>query len=172
MRYVSTRGQAPEMDFAGVLLAGLASDGGLYMPSSWPRFSADELKSLRGLPYPELAAKVIAPFAAGSVSEAELLSMCRLAYADFASKAIVPLVQLDTNLYALELFHGPTLAFKDMALQLVGHLFEHVLAKRGETVRIVGATSGDTGSAAIEAVANRKNIDITILHPYLSLIHI
>ncbi|WP_026439006.1 threonine synthase [Acidocella facilis] len=166
MRYVSTRGQAPEMDFAGVLLAGLASDGGLYMPASWPRFSAEELKSLRGLPYPELAAKVIAPFAAGSVSEAELLSMCKLAYADFANPAIVPLVQLETNLYALELFHGPTLAFKDMALQLVGHLFEHVLAKRGEKVRIVGATSGDTGSAAIEAVANRKNIDITILHPY------
>ncbi len=165
MRYVSTRGQAPEMDFAGVLLAGLAADGGLYMPASWPRFSSAELKALRGLPYPELAAKIIAPFTAGSISEAELLGMCRKAYAGFAHKAIVPLVQVDTNLYALELFHGPTLAFKDMALQLVGHLFEHVLASRGERVRIVGATSGDTGSAAIEAVANRKNIDITILHP-------
>ena len=165
MRYVSTRGLAPEMDFAGALLAGLASDGGLYMPASWPRFSAAELKTLRGLPYPELAAKIIAPFTAGSITEAELLAMCRLAYAGFAHKAIVPLVQVDTNLYALELFHGPTLAFKDMALQLVGHLFEHVLAKRGEKVRIVGATSGDTGSAAIEAVAGRKNIDITILHP-------
>ncbi len=165
MRYVSTRGQAPEMDFAGVLLAGLASDGGLYMPATWPRFSADALKALRGLPYPELAAKIIAPFTAGSITEAELLEMCHQAYAGFAHKAIVPLVQVDTNLYALELFHGPTLAFKDMALQLVGHLFEHVLAKRGEKVRIVGATSGDTGSAAIEAVAGRKNIDITILHP-------
>ena len=165
MRYVSTRGQAPEMDFAGALLAGLASDGGLYMPATWPRFSADELKALRGLPYPELAAKIIAPFTAGSITEAELLAMCHQAYAGFAHKAIVPLVQVDTNLYALELFHGPTLAFKDMALQLVGHLFEHVLAKRGEKVRIVGATSGDTGSAAIEAVAGRKNIDITILHP-------
>ncbi len=165
MRYVSTRGQAPEMDFAGVLLAGLAADGGLYMPQSWPRFSASELKSLRGLPYPELAAKIIAPFAAGSIEYPDLLAMCRRAYAGFSHKATVPLVQVDTNLYALELFHGPTLAFKDMALQLVGHLFEHVLAKRGEKVRIVGATSGDTGSAAIEAVANRKNIDITILHP-------
>ncbi|MBU6419728.1 MAG: threonine synthase [Proteobacteria bacterium] len=165
MRYVSTRGQAPEMDFAGVLLAGLASDGGLYMPATWPRFSAAELRALRGLPYPELAAKIIAPFTAGSITEAELLAMCRQAYAGFAHKAIVPLVQVDTNLYALELFHGPTLAFKDMALQLVGHLFEHVLSLRGEKVRIVGATSGDTGSAAIEAVANRKNIDITILHP-------
>ncbi len=165
MRYVSTRGQAPEMDFAGVLLAGLAADGGLYMPASWPRFSASELRSLRGLPYPELAAKIIAPFAAGSIEYPDLLAMCRRAYAGFSHKAIAPLVQVDTNLYALELFHGPTLAFKDMALQLVGHLFEHVLAKRGEKVRIVGATSGDTGSAAIEAVANRKNIDITILHP-------
>jgi threonine synthase len=165
MRYVSTRGRAPEMDFAGVLLAGLASDGGLYMPQSWPRFSAAELKSLRGLPYPELAAKIIVPFAAGSIEYPDLLAMCRRAYAGFAHKAIAPLVQVDTNLYALELFHGPTLAFKDMALQLVGHLFEHVLAKRGEKVRIVGATSGDTGSAAIEAMAGRKNIDITILHP-------
>ncbi|MDE1897018.1 MAG: threonine synthase, partial [Rhodospirillales bacterium] len=108
---------------------------------------------------------IIAPFTAGSITEAELLEMCHQAYAGFAHKAIVPLVQVDTNLYALELFHGPTLAFKDMALQLVGHLFEHVLAQRGEKVRIVGATSGDTGSAAIEAVAGRKNIDITILHP-------
>lgn len=165
MRYVSTRGQAPEMDFAGVLLAGLAADGGLYMPQSWPRFSAGELRALRSLPYPELAAKIIAPFAAGSIEYIDLLAMCRRAYANFAHKAIVPLVQVDTNLYSLELFHGPTLAFKDMALQLVGHLFEHVLARRGEKVQIVGATSGDTGSAAIEAVANRKNIDITILHP-------
>ncbi|MGE4481212.1 threonine synthase [Acidocella sp.] len=165
MRYVSTRGQAPEMDFAGVLLAGLAADGGLYMPQGWPRFSAAELKALRGLPYAELAAKIIAPFTAGSIDYPDLLAMCRRAYAGFAHKAVAPLAQVDTNLYALELFHGPTLAFKDMALQLVGHLFEHVLAKRGERVRIVGATSGDTGSAAIEAVANRKNIDITILHP-------
>jgi threonine synthase len=165
MRYHSTRGQAPELDFAGVLLAGLANDGGLYMPANWPRFSAAELRALRGLPYPELAARVLAPFTEGSIAFADLQAMCRRAYAGFSHKAIVPLVQLDTNIYALELFHGPTLAFKDMALQLVGHLFEHVLAQRDEKIRIVGATSGDTGSAAIEAVANRKNIDITILHP-------
>jgi threonine synthase len=165
MRYHSTRGQAPELDFAGVLLAGLAADGGLYMPASWPRFSAADLRALRGLPYPELAARVLAPFTAGSIKFADLQAICRRAYAGFSHKAIVPLVQLDTNIYALELFHGPTLAFKDMALQLVGHLFEHVLAERDEKIRIVGATSGDTGSAAIEAVANRKNIDITILHP-------
>src|SRR6516165_6314444 len=115
MRYLSTRGQAPELDFAGVLLAGLANDGGLYMPAAWPRFSAAELRALRGLPYPELAARVLAPFTEGSISFAELQVMCRRAYAGFTHKAIVPLVQLDANIFALELFHGPTLAFKDMA---------------------------------------------------------
>ncbi|HYP62438.1 MAG TPA: threonine synthase [Acidocella sp.] len=165
MRYLSTRGQAPELDFAGVLLAGLANDGGLYMPAAWPRFSAAELRALRGLPYPELAARVLAPFTEGSISFAELQVMCRRAYAGFTHKAIVPLVQLDANIFALELFHGPTLAFKDMALQLVGHLFEHVLERESKKISIVGATSGDTGSAAIEAVAGRKNISITILHP-------
>jgi threonine synthase len=165
MRYISTRGQAEQKDFSGVLLAGLAADGGLYMPQSWPQFSAADLRAQRGLPYPELAARVLAPFMGDCIEFADLQAMCRRAYAGFTHKAIVPLVQLDTNIYALELFHGPTLAFKDMALQLVGHLFEHVLAERGEKIRIVGATSGDTGSAAIEAVANRKNVDITILHP-------
>ncbi|HQT46012.1 MAG: threonine synthase [Acidocella sp. 20-63-7] len=165
MRYISTRGQAGQKDFAGVLLAGLADDGGLYLPESWPIFSKAQLRALRGLPYAELAARVMAPFMGESISFADLQSMCRRAYADFSHPAIAPLVQLDTNIFALELFHGPTLAFKDMALQLVGHLFDHVLTARGEKVRIVGATSGDTGSAAIEACANRASIDITILHP-------
>jgi threonine synthase len=165
MKYVSTRGQAPELDFSGVLLAGLAADGGLYMPQSWPVFSKPELRALRGLPYPELAARVIAPFVGDCIPFAELQAMCRRAYAGFTHPAIVPLVQLDPNLFALELFHGPTLAFKDLALQLAGHLFEHVLARRDARVRIVGATSGDTGSAAIEAMAGRSRIDITILHP-------
>ncbi|HEY1857501.1 threonine synthase [Acidocella sp.] len=165
MRYISTRGQADQKNFSGVLLAGLGSDGGLYMPESWPRFSAAELRALRGLPYAELAAKVIAPFVGDCIAFKDLQAMCRRAYAGFSHPATVPLVQLDSATFALELFHGPTLAFKDLALQLAGHLFDHVLAQRDERVCIVGATSGDTGSAAIEAMAGRERVDITILHP-------
>jgi threonine synthase len=165
MNYVSTRGQAPALDFAGVLLAGLAADGGLYVPAAWPSFSAAELRALRGLPYAELAARVMQPFVGDAVPFARLQAMCRRAYATFTHPAVVPLVQLEPHIFALELFHGPTLAFKDLALQLAGHLFEHVLAARDQRVRIVGATSGDTGSAAIAACAGRARIDITILHP-------
>jgi threonine synthase len=165
MQYVSTRGQAEHNDFGGVLLAGLASDGGLYMPATWPVFSAPELRALRGLPYAELAAKVIAPFVGDTIPFPALQAMCRKSYASFTHPAVVPLIQLDAQTFALELFHGPTLAFKDLALQLAGHMFEYVLAERDEKVRIVGATSGDTGSAAIEAMANRARIDIAILHP-------
>ena len=165
MRYISTRGQAPVRDFSGVLLAGLAEDGGLYMPENWPSFSADDLRAMRGLPYADLAARVMTPFMAGSIDPDTILRLCRESYAGFASKAVVPLVQLDSNLWTQELFHGPTLAFKDMALQLVGRLFDHVLNERDERVTIVGATSGDTGSAAIEACAGRERVDICILHP-------
>jgi threonine synthase len=165
MLYLSTRGQAEHLDFSGILLAGLASDGGLYMPETWPEFSAAELRALRGLPYPELAARIIAPFVGSSLPFATLQTLCRRAYASFTHPAIVPLIQLSPTLHALELFHGPTLAFKDLALQLAGHLFEHVLAARDQKITIVGATSGDTGSAAIAATAGRKNIDIVILHP-------
>ncbi|MDE8346263.1 MAG: threonine synthase [Acidocella sp.] len=165
MDYVSTRGGAEKLDFAGVLLAGLASDGGLYMPESWPVFSKTELRALRGLPYAELAARVMAPFIGDAIPSVALQAMCRSAYAGFAHPAVVPLVQVGTGCFALELFHGPTLAFKDLALQLAGHLFEYVLKARDERVCIVGATSGDTGSAAIEAMAGRARIDITILHP-------
>ena len=165
MRYISTRGQAPVRDFSGVLLAGLAEDGGLYMPQSWPHFSADELRAMRGLPYPDLAARVMRDFVGDCIDEATLLRLCRESYADFGSPAVVPLIQLGPNLWTQELFHGPTLAFKDMALQLVGRLFDHVLSQRDERVTIVGATSGDTGSAAIEACAGRERVDIVILHP-------
>jgi threonine synthase len=165
MRYGSTRGAAGDKDFSGVLLAGLASDGGLYVPQEWPVFSPVELRALRGLPYAELAARVIAPFVGYCIKFGDLQAMCRRAYAGFGHAAAAPLVQVETGVFALELFHGPTLAFKDFALQLAGHLFEHVLAERGERVRIVGATSGDTGSAAIEAMAGRNRIEITMLHP-------
>jgi threonine synthase len=165
MKYISTRGQAPILDFAGVLLAGLAEDGGLYMPESWPVFSAVELRALRGLPYAELAARVIAPLVGDAIPYSTLAAMCRRAYAGFKHPAVVPLVQVDAGVFALELFHGPTLAFKDLALQLAGHLFDYVLEQQDERVCIVGATSGDTGSAAIEAMAGRSRIDITILHP-------
>lgn len=166
MRYVSTRGEAPARDFDGVLLAGLAEDGGLFVPEVWPEFSPAEWRALRGLPYAELAARVMAPFmAGGAVSFGELQGICRSAYRGFDRAAVVPLVQLEPDLFALELFHGPTLAFKDLALQVAGRLFDHVLEARDERVTIVGATSGDTGSAAIEACRDRARVDIAILHP-------
>ncbi|MEE4155486.1 MAG: threonine synthase [Erythrobacter sp.] len=165
MEYVSTRGTAPTLDFEGVTLAGLASDGGLYVPREWPRFSPAEIVAMRGLPYHELAARVMQPFVAGSLSPEELGALCRTVYGDFGHKAVTPLVQLDETHWLLELFHGPTLAFKDVALQLLGHLFETFLARRGEQLTIVGATSGDTGSAAINAVAGRERVEIFMLHP-------
>ncbi|WP_207458592.1 threonine synthase [Azospirillum sp. SYSU D00513] len=165
MRYVSTRGTAPVLGFEDVLLAGLARDGGLYVPQEWPRFSADEIRAMRGLPYSEIAVRVMLPFLGGAIAEDEFRAIVRDAYASFDHNAVTPLVQLDQKTFVLELFHGPTLAFKDVALQLLGRLFDHVLAKRGERVTIVGATSGDTGSAAIEACRDRENVDIFILHP-------
>jgi threonine synthase len=165
MRYISTRGAAAPRDFEGVLLAGLAEDGGLFMPETWPQFSVAEWRAMRGLPYAELAARIIGRFTGDAVTEAELLAMCRDAYGRFAHAAVVPLVQLDARVFSLELFHGPTLAFKDLALQLLGRLFDHVLARSGQRITIVGATSGDTGSAAIEACRDRAAVDIVILHP-------
>ena len=153
MRYISTRGQAPARDFADVLLAGLAEDGGLFMPQTWPHFGPSDWRAMRGLPYAELAARVMQPFMAGSIPFEVLRTICREAYAGFGHTAIVPLIQLETGLFAQELFHGPTLAFKDMAMQVLGRLFDYVLAERDQRVTIVGATSGDTGSAAIEAAA-------------------
>ena len=148
-----------------MLLAGLAEDGGLYVPAEWPHWSVADLRALRDLPYAELAARVIAPFVGDTVPFATLQRMTHDAYAGFAHPAVAPLVQLDAGLWSMELFHGPTLAFKDFALQLLGRLFAYVLERDGRRVTIVGATSGDTGSAAIEACAGRANIDIIILHP-------
>jgi threonine synthase len=165
MRYVSTRGGAAPRGFEDVLLAGLAEDGGLFMPETWPRLSTSDWRALRGLPYSVLAAHLIHPFTGGALSLEKLEALTSRAYAGFDHPAVAPLVQLDSRLFALELFHGPTLAFKDMALQLLGLLFDHVLEKRGERITIVGATSGDTGSAAIEACRDRAAIDIVILHP-------
>ena len=165
MRYISTRGAAPARDFAGVLLAGLAEDGGLFMPETWPHFSPADLRALRGLPYHELAARAMQPFMGESMPFATLQAICQEAYAGFTHPAICPLVQLGPDLWSLELFHGPTLAFKDMAMQVLGRLFDTVLAQRNERITIVGATSGDTGSAAIEACRGRGRIDIAILHP-------
>ncbi|WP_226018291.1 threonine synthase [Novosphingobium sp. FKTRR1] len=166
MKYVSTRGQAPSLDFEGVTLAGLASDGGLYVPEVWPTFSPDEIAALAGLPYPELAQKIMQPFVGDSIAPDRLLELTRQAYGRFAHAGVTPLKQLDERQWVLELFHGPTLAFKDVALQLLGLLFEEFLSRRDDHLTIVGATSGDTGSAAIDAVAGRAKIDIFMLHPY------
>ena len=155
MRYISTRGAAPTLDFAEVTLTGLASDGGLYLPESWPEFSAADIAAMRGLPYYELAARVMQPFVGDCLSPERLRDLCEQAYGRFAHAAVTPLVQLDERHWLLELFHGPTLAFKDVALQLLGLLFEEFLACDDSRLTIVGATSGDTGSAAIDAVAGR-----------------
>ena len=166
MRYVSTRGAAPVLGFEDVLLAGLARDGGLYVPESWPQFSADDWRKLKGLSYADLAVAVMAPFIGGAIPRAEFSRLVHDAYAGFSHRAVTPLRQSGTEEWVLELFHGPTLAFKDCALQLLGRLFDHVLAKRKARVTIVGATSGDTGSAAIEACRGRDAADIFILFPH------
>ncbi|WP_409524765.1 threonine synthase [Nitrincola sp. MINF-07-Sa-05] len=166
MRYVSTRGQAPVLNFADVLLAGLADDGGLYVPEKLPHFSQEEIASWSGLSYAELAFKVVQPFVSDTIAEEDLRRMVDETYAAFNHSAVAPLVELGTNEWVLELFHGPTLAFKDFALQLLGRLMDHVLAQRGERLVIMGATSGDTGSAAIEGCRHSEHLDIFILHPY------
>lgn len=165
MKYISTRGRAPALDFAGATLTGLASDGGLYVPAQWPRLSRDEITALHGLDYVETAVRVMRPFVADSLDDAALRALCRDAYGQFSHDAVTPLVQLDAQHWVLELFHGPTLAFKDVALQLLGRLFTTFLTDRQQHLTIVGATSGDTGSAAIAAVAGNPKIDIFMLHP-------
>ncbi|WP_321397625.1 threonine synthase [Emcibacter sp.] len=165
MKYVSTRGQAPALGFEEVLLTGLARDGGLYIPEQWPTLSADEIRAMAGLSYQETAFRVMRPFVCPEISEDDFAGLIEKAYSTFRHKAVAPLAQLDSNEWILELFHGPTLAFKDVALQLLGHLFDHVLSKQGRKITIVGATSGDTGSAAIDCVRDRDCAEIFMLHP-------
>ena len=166
VQYVSTRGEAPELGFEDVLLTGLARDGGLYVPKSWPQISADELRALRGRSYQEVAHHVISKFIGGAIPDMELKQMIAEAYATFGHPAVTPLKQLDANQWSLELFHGPTLAFKDVAMQLLARLMDWSLKKRGSHATIVGATSGDTGGAAIDAFKNSRNATTIILHPH------
>jgi len=165
VRYVSTRGEDPALGFRDVVLAGLARDGGLYLPESWPRLTREDIAGLAGLPYAEAALRIIRMFSGDEVPAGALRKMLDEAYATFRHDAVAPLVQIGPNHFLLELFHGPTLAFKDVAMQFLARLMDHVLAERGERATIVGATSGDTGGAAIEAFRGRERIDIAILFP-------
>ena len=165
-RYISTRGEAPPLSFCDVMLTGLARDGGLYVPETWPLLSPEAIASFFGKPYWEVAVDVIKPFTGGEISDADLGRMANEAYATFRHPAVVPLKQMAPHLFLLELFHGPTLAFKDVAMQLISRLMDHVLAQRGERTTIVVATSGDTGGAAVEAFANLGNVDLIVLFPH------
>ena len=166
MRYVSTRGEAPSLDFVEVMLAGLARDGGLYVPETWPRLDAKTVAGFAGRPYAEVAVEVIRPFVGDSIPETDLARMAQEAYGTFRHPATTPLVQLGPSLFVLELFHGPTLAFKDLAMQLLARLMDDALARRSERTTIVVATSGDTGGAAVEAFRGRSQVDLVVLYPH------
>lgn len=166
MQYVSTRGEAPILGFRDVLLAGLARDGGLYVPATWPTLSRDEIAGFAGKSYADVAEAVMSPFVGGEIARADLRAMIDASYATFRHPAVTPLVQLAPNHFVLELFHGPTLAFKDVAMQLLARLMDHVLEERGARATIVGATSGDTGGAAIEAFKGRARTDVFIMFPH------
>ncbi|HEX2510364.1 MAG TPA: threonine synthase [Microvirga sp.] len=166
MLHVSTRGEAPALGFTDALLTGLARDGGLYVPETWPSVERETIRGFAGRPYAEVAKAVLGPLVGGEIGEADLGGMIRDAYASFRHPAVCPLKQLDDNLFVLELFHGPTLAFKDVAMQLLGRLMDHALRARGARATIVGATSGDTGSAAVEAFRGLDQVDVFILYPH------
>jgi threonine synthase len=166
VRYVSTRGAAPELGFEDVLLAGLARDGGLYVPAQWPSLSPAEIAAFAGQPYVDVAHRVISPFVGSDIPDGDLHAILTDAYATFRHPAVAPLVQVGPGDFILELFHGPTLAFKDVAMQVLARLMDRALARRGRTVTVVGATSGDTGGAAIEAFRGREAIDVFILYPH------
>ncbi len=166
MQYISTRGRSPAQSFEQVLLTGLAPDGGLYVPASIPQYSVQEIQSWADLSYADLAFKIISPFVAGAIPENDLKNIIDASYQDFSHCAIAPLTMLGHNQWSLELFHGSTLAFKDFALQLLGRLLDYVLVRKNQHVVILGATSGDTGSAAIEGCRHSKNVELFILHPH------
>ena len=166
MRYVSTRGNAPDLGFSDAVLSGLARDGGLYVPAEWPTLSAEEIRSLRGRPYADIAIRLLTPFLGGEINGPTFEKIVHEAYATFRHEAVCPLVQTGGNTFVLELFHGPTLAFKDVAMQLLARLMDHILTERGERATIMAATSGDTGGAAIEAFAGRDRTDIFVLFPH------
>ncbi len=165
MNYISTRGQDGPLGFEQALLSGLARDGGLYLPVDWPKFSLSDIAAMRDLSYVELAGRIMAPFCDGEIDEAELVSMATVAYAGFDHPAIAPLIQLDDTIHVLELFHGPTIAFKDYAMQFLAHAFDRALGKKNQHAVVLGATSGDTGSAALEAFQGRGAVDVFILFP-------
>ena len=165
MRYISTRGEAPPLGFVEVTLAGLARDGGLYVPESWPQLDARAIQNFAGRPYAEVAVEVIRPFVGDAIPEHDLARMAREAYGNFRHPAVAPLTQYGANEFMLELFHGPTLAFKDLAMQLLGRLMDHVLTARGERTTVVVATSGDTGGAAVEAFRGSSRADVFVLFP-------
>lgn len=165
MKYVSTRGEAPDLGFSETILTGLARDGGLYVPERWPQFSEREIAGLAGKSYSDAAYTLLRPFVDGEIDDAVFKAAIDDAYSQFRHRAVTPLVQIDSNHFLLELFHGPTLAFKDVAMQLLGRLMDHVLRERNQRATIVGATSGDTGGAAIDAFKSCDNIDIFILFP-------
>jgi threonine synthase len=165
VRYVSTRGEAPSLGFIDVTLAGLARDGGLYVPETWPRLSPQAIAGLAGRPYAEAAVEVIRPFVGDELSEADLSRLACEAYGTFRHPAVVPISQFGASTFLLELFHGPTLAFKDVAMQLLARVMDHALAARGERTTIAVATSGDTGGAAVEAFRGRARTDLFVLFP-------
>jgi threonine synthase len=165
MRYISTRGEAPALSFCDAVLAGLARDGGLYLPETWPVLTPDRIASFAGKPFHDVAVEVLKPFVDGEIGDADLRAMAKAAYAAFGHPAVTPLQQIAPDTFVLELFHGPTLAFKDVAMQLLAKLMDHILARRGERATIVGATSGDTGGAAIEAFRSSQRVDMVILYP-------
>jgi threonine synthase len=160
VRYVSTRGEAPTLDFVDAMLAGLARDGGLYVPESWPVFAPEQIADLAGRPYPEACVEVIRPFVGDSLSEGDLARLAREAYDTFRHPAVAPLAQVGPGCFLLELFHGPTLAFKDLAMQFLARLMDHALEQRGERSTVVVATSGDTGGAAVEAFRGCRRVDL------------